>query len=209
MNERYTLLYDQNQVRQAIGRIASEITAKHQENDPLFVCLLRGGAPFATRLATEMTRQAPDFHPEVDYMTTVRFGGRDALDEVPLIKTDLSPETEVENRDVVILDVVLDAGVTAEFTRQHLLDMGARYVELAVLVDKEMDRVARIEADYTGFRTPNQWLAGMGMKDLVHTGSPDALKSRTEGFRWRDSIWTITPDGTHDRAPLVTPLVNA
>ena len=100
---------------------------------------------------TEITRQAPDFHPELDCMMTSRYpSGTNPAGETKIVM-DISPTTEVKNRTVIILDDVLDMGETAKTVRDHMLDLGARYVALAVLVEVEKDiavRTADVEADY-------------------------------------------------------------
>ncbi|MDN5819404.1 MAG: hypothetical protein L0H36_02665 [bacterium] len=195
MIEKYKLLYDHEQVQQRIGQLASEITAHYDGGDerPLFVSLLRGAVPFTSHLMTEIARQAPDFHPEVDYMTTSRYSDRAIAKEKAEIVMGLSPDTEVENRPTVIIDDVLDMGETAETVRKYLYDLGALSVKLAVLVNKDVpNRSSSVEADFVGFdNAPNQWLVGMGMDDSAH---------KKEARRWDSQIWTIEPgQDTHDR----------
>ena len=186
MKERYQLLHDSEEIQQHIGQMASEITAQYDGEHPLFVALLRGGAPFASRLMIEIARQAPDFHPELDYMMTSRYpSGTNPAGETQIVM-DILPTTEVKNRTVIILDDVLDMGETAKTVRDHMLDLGARYVALAVLVEKDIAvRTADVEADYVGFRGETGWLVGYGMNDSAIA---------TEAYRWADGIWRIAPE---------------
>jgi len=195
MKERYELLYSRKDINQSIGRLASEITAnyngdnsKYGEN-PLFITLMRGALQFSGKLMEEIARQAPDFHPEVDYMMTSRQPEFVTPHDQTKIIMDIAPDTEVKNRNVIIVDNVLDMGETAAAVRQHVLDMGARYVELAVLVEKEgVDRSANITADYVGFSdAPNKFLVGMGMKDISDI---------KEAHRWADHISIVNPTET-------------
>lgn len=200
MKERYHQLYTSTQITQRIGQLASEITANYNGDDPsrgknpLFVSLLRGAAPFTSRLMFEIARQAPDFHPEVDYMMTSRYADSIVPNDETKIIMDLAPDTEVKNRNVVIVDDVLDMGETATTVRQHVLDMGARYVELAVLVEKEVPRETTIQADYRGFYAPNKWLVGMGMDD--------GLVAK-ESYRWADGIWVVGHEDEIDQHALL------
>ena len=186
MKERYQLLHDSKEIKQHIVRMASEITTQYDGEHPLFVALLRGGAPFASRLMTEIARQAPDFHPELDYMMTSRYpSGTNPAGETQIVM-DILPTTEVKNRTVIILDDVLDMGETAKTVRDHMLDLGARYVALAVLVEKDIAvRTANVEADYVGFRGETGWLVGYGMNDSAIA---------PEAYRWADGIWRIAPE---------------
>ena len=186
MKERYQLLHDSKEIQRHIGRMAREITVQYDGELLLCVALLRGGAPFASRLMTEIARQAPDFHPELDYMMTSRYpSGTNPAGETQIVM-DILPTTEVKNRTVIILDDVLDMGETAKTVRDHMLDLGARYVALAVLVEKDIAvRTANIEADYVGFRGENGWLVGYGMNDSAIA---------PEAYRWADGIWRIAPE---------------
>ncbi len=172
MNERYRTLYTEAHITHEIARIAQEIIATHHESAPLFVALLRGAAPFASKLLFEIAKQAPGMHPELDYMM-VRTYGSGKTAGTPEIITDITPGTEVKDRTVIILDDVLDKGVTAQFVRNHFLDRGAQNVQLAVLVQKDTERYHPITADYYGFTARDEWLVGMGMDDadLTHEGN--------------------------------------
>ena len=180
MTERYSLVASSNEVDAHITRLATELLAAHPTT-PLFVALLKGAAPFASKLMFELARHAPDFHPEIDYMMVATYGTEQRASE-PRIITDLDPRTAVENRTVVILDDVLDKGITADFVRTHLQYKGATKIELCVLVDKQTERLKDIQADYTGLQASDEWLVGLGMDDadLTH-----------EGHRWLNEIRQI------------------
>lgn len=192
MNERYQLLHDSKAIQQRIGQLASEITAKYDEENPLFVALLRGAAPFATKLMAEIARQAPAFHPELDYMMTSRYPtNENPIGEAEIVM-DIAPATEVKNRTVIVIDDVLDMGDTYRKVRDHILDMGARYVALAVLVEKDVARLNNTQADFVGFRGETGWLVGSGMNDT---------RIAPEAHRWTDGIWRVTPNDRPDAPP--------
>jgi hypoxanthine phosphoribosyltransferase len=181
MNSRYTQIATVVEINQAVSRIASEIISTYSDTSPLFVALLRGANPFAAKLLFEIVRQKQDFHPEIDYMMIRTYGDAQHAGQ-PQIVTDLAPTTSVDGRDVIVIDDVLDKGITADFVFSHLNSRGAGNVKLAVLCDKQVVREKHIEADYTGFSFADNWLVGMGMDDAQHT---------TEGYRWLDEIWEI------------------
>lgn len=180
VNERYALLASQNDVDQHIRRLAGEIV-KQEMTSPLFVGLLRGAAPFCSKLMLEIVRQSQDFHPELDYMMVSTYGGKRHASE-PRIVTDLAPSTVVNGRTVIVIDDVLDKGITADFVKNHLLSRGAVNVKLAVLCDKQTVRERDVTADYIGFTFTDNWLVGMGMDDA---------SAATEGYRWLNEIWEI------------------
>lgn len=176
-------LFTEQQINQAIDKIALRISEDYTEERPLFVALLRGAAPFACKLMFAIQRHNPKFHPELDYMMVSTYGGGQIAGE-PRIVTDLGPETIVNGRNVVILDDVLDKGITANFVKSHLVARGAKNVKLAVLVNKKTEKEHPIDADYCGAELEDVWLVGMGMDDA------DAAK---EYGRWQEFIEAKIP----------------
>jgi hypoxanthine phosphoribosyltransferase len=111
-------------------------------------------------------------------MMVSTYGGGQIAGE-PRIVTDLGPETLVHGRTVVILDDVLDKGITANFVKAHLETRGAKEVKLAVLVNKKTEKEFSLEVDYCGVVLDDFWLVGMGMDDA------DTAK---EYGRWQEFI---------------------
>lgn len=172
------ILASPDQIDVAVTEMAKSIVQEFGGSRPLFVALLRGAAPFASKLLFAIAKHAPDLHPELDYMTVSTYGaGRQAGS--PHIAMDLAPDTEVKGRTLIILDDVLDKGVTSSFVSRYLLDKGAREVKLAVLVEKDINRSSPKHADYACFHAGEEWLVGMGMDD--------ASVAR-DGYRWLDEI---------------------
>lgn len=180
MNDRYSQLASAADVNNAIQQMAKQMLDEYEEL-PLFVALLRGAAPFASKLMFEIARQAPEKHPEIDYMMVSTYGNEQTAGQ-PHIVTDIAPTTDVSARKVLVLDDVLDKGITADFVFNHLKNRGASEVKLAVLADKDVTRTREISASYCGFHFGNKWLVGMGMDDA------DAAN---EGYRWLEEIWEV------------------
>ena len=182
--EKYRKLYDSTEINKRISTIATEIVLEYQNEKPLFVALLRGAAPFSSKLMFEIAKQAPDMHPELDYMMVSTYGdSRHAGD--PRIVTDLAPTTAVYGRNVIVIDDVLDLGRTANFVKTHLEHLGAMSMKLAVLARKGAERQYPIDADFVGFDTGDAWLVGMGM---------DNAEEVNEGYRWLEEIWEVRQD---------------
>jgi hypoxanthine phosphoribosyltransferase len=180
----YRKLYDAIEVNQRIGAIASEIVLEYRDKNPLFVALLRGAAPFSSKLMFEIAKQAPDMHPDIDYMMVSTYGKSHHAGD-PSIVTGLTPTTMVDGRDIVVIDDVLDLGRTADFVKTHLEHLGALSVKLAVLARKGVQREYPIDADFVGFDAGDAWLVGMGM---------DNAEEAHEAYRWLEEIWEIKRD---------------
>lgn len=166
------------EVTARIDALATEIVTRYKSQAPLFVSLLRGSAAFTAQLMFAIARCDPDFHPEVDYMTVSTYGsGRQG--SAPEIVMDLSPSTVVDGRVIVILDDILDKGLTSAFTRDHLLARGALRADLVVLAQKDTPRAHGETATLYGFLVPDAWIIGMGMDDA---------RVARDGYRWLDYL---------------------
>lgn len=204
MSERKRLLHSRVEVEKRITQLASEITARHSDNetgvwdDPLIVTVLPGAAQFGVLLAREIAHQgrgtgeatdenseAEGIHPNVTYMTTSRRTDSATPNAEMQILSDIVPEAMEKINGpggALIVDSIFDMGITAETLRRHLIAMGARSVELAVLVARDMPRSTTIKPDYVGFNVPDVWLFGMGLAD------------KHEEHRWLDGIYAVTPE---------------
>ena len=181
MSNQYNQLATAEQINERTKSIATQILEDFPDRTPLFVALLRGAAPFANQLMTEIVKQKQEYHPELDYMMVSTYGDGQHAGE-PHIVTDLAPSTLATDRDVVVIDDVLDKGITADFVTGHLKNRGAATVKVAVLCDKRTERERDVVADYIGFEFDDNWLVGMGMDDAG---------AANEGYRWLDEIWEI------------------
>jgi len=168
MSESEEFLYNkklaaEQEVKQRIDKLAGELIDQFQGQNPLFVCLLRGGVPFASQLMFAITEQDPHFHPEMDYMTVSRYGNSRTAGE-PRVAMDLASKTQVSDRPVIVLDDMIDKGATYVFTKKHLENKGAKQVYLAALVQRNIPR--EIDADFYCFDIDSEeWLTGMGLDD--------------------------------------------
>lgn len=171
----------EEQVTTKINELATQIVTDFSGRQPLFVALLRGAAPFASQLMFAIVREAPEFQPELDYMMVSTYGAGHKAGE-PRIVTDLAPDTTATGRPVIIIDDVLDKGITAYFVSEHLRARGATDIYLAVLANKHTEKAHDIPADYCGFEVDDMWLVGMGMDDAG---------SGKEHNRWLGSIEAI------------------
>jgi hypoxanthine phosphoribosyltransferase len=182
---RHETLASEQEVDTRIRDMAALAIERYSKQDTLFVCFLKGGAPFAAKLMFNIAQLSAEvgepYHPDLDYMTISTYGtGREAKE--PRIVMDLAPDTRVQGRTVVMLDDVLDTGTTMDFAEDYLLNVhGAKTVESAVLVEKENERaVYQHGANIVGFTSPEKlWLTGMGMDDA---------KDGHEHNRWSGKI---------------------
>ncbi len=151
-------LYSQEAIAERVAAIAAEIAAGEPDN-LLVVVVLKGGFVFAADLVRELARL--DVRLEVEFISLSSYGkGLKSSGEVRVLRDIGCPVT---GRDVLIVDDVLDSGLTVKFARDLMQSRGARRVAVAAIVDKPEGRDTNIQADYVGFTCPDYFVVGYGM----------------------------------------------
>lgn len=144
-------LYPAAEVVAAIDRLAVRLTVALAEEDPILICVLHGGLPFTAALMQRM--QIPLM---LSYVHVGRYG--DATSGGELI-WHARPQTDLTGRHVVLVDDILDEGVTLAALETWCLEQGARAVTTAVLLEKgEGGR-----ASYAALSCPDRYVFGWGM----------------------------------------------
>jgi len=155
------VLYTAEQINQQNLRMASEIAADEYK-DLIVIAVLKGSFIFAADLIRAMHELK--IEPEVEFISLASYGSGTEAGEVRVLR---DIESEVKDRDVLLIDDILESGNTLKFARELMLERGARKVEVAVLLDKTMRRKADIFANYVGFECPDYFVVGYGM-DVGH-----------------------------------------
>jgi hypoxanthine phosphoribosyltransferase len=151
-------LYSQEAIAERVAAIAAEIAASKPDR-LLVIVVLKGGFVFAADLVRELARL--DVRLEVEFISLSSYGkGLKSSGEVR-IYSDIG--CEVAGRDVLIVDDVLDSGLTVKFARDLMVSRGARRVAVAAIVDKPQGRDTKIHTDYVGFTCPDYFVVGYGM----------------------------------------------
>lgn len=148
-------LYDAAAVDAAVHRLAGEVSAVLAGGNPLLLCPMSGGVVLAGHLLPLL-----DFPLEFDYVHATRYAG--ALNGGDLAWK-VIPSTSLAGRQVLIVDDVLDRGITLAALVDFCRRQGAAGVHTLVLVDKQCRREAAIEADFVGLTAPDRYLFGWGM----------------------------------------------
>lgn len=143
------------QAERALDNIATAITIRHQNNNPLIVCVMNGGLIVAGCLLSRL-----DFPLEQDYMHATRYRGETQGGDLKWV---VEPQHSLENRHVLIVDDILDEGYTLAAIVKHCRKHGATSVETAVLVEKNHNRKQGLQADYVGLKLEDRYLFGYGM----------------------------------------------
>ena len=151
------VLFSEEKIQEQIEKMAKEI-AKNPKNDLLVVAVLKGSFIFAADLVRALYRAG--LAPEVEFITLSSYGTGTEGKAVKIIK---DIDSNVEGRDVLLIDEILESGNTLRFARDLMYERGAKDVGLAVLLDKESKRKGELVADHVGFICPDYFVVGYGM----------------------------------------------
>lgn len=156
MPSQMEILISREQIAEAVARIGQEITRDFAGEDVILVGVLKGACLFLSDLARQIELDAT-----FDFIAVRSYGDRkESAGEVQLIKDVTTP---LEGKNVVVVEDILDTGLTFTFLRKLLLARKPRTLKLAALLDKPSRRVLPIEADYVGFKIPDKFVVGYGL----------------------------------------------
>ncbi|WP_371180845.1 hypoxanthine-guanine phosphoribosyltransferase [Xanthomonas sacchari] len=153
------LLVDRPRIDQAIAQMADAIAADYRGETPVYLTIMHGALPFAGQLALELGSRGQDL--QLDYLHATRYRGETVGGELVWKHR---PATALYGRRVLLLDDILDEGLTLKAVREWCLEQGATDVRIAALTVKRHDRcVAGVSADYIGVEVPDRYVFGFGM----------------------------------------------
>jgi len=149
------LVCDEAEVRDAIARLAMDITARLKDRYPLVLAVMGGSIFFAGNLLPRLR-----FPLEFDYVQASRYGK--ATTGGKIVWT-VEPGENVRGRTVLVLDDILDGGETLLAIRERVNALGAEAFFSAVLTEKDLGRAKPVTPDFVGLKLPNRYVFGCGM----------------------------------------------
>ena len=158
-------LYSAEDVSQALDEMARQMTEVMHRDNPLMLCVVSGGIIPMGHLMTRL-----HFPLQMDYIHATRYRGETSGGTLQWLT---KPHFPLKDRVVVIVDDILDAGITLDEIVKYCRAEGASKVYSAVLVEKERPRPVAIKADFVGLVTPDRYLFGYGMdyKDYLRNAN--------------------------------------
>ncbi len=143
------------QVNLAVSRVARAITAELAGANPLVLVVMRGAVVFAGQLLPQLK-----FPLEVDSIDATRYGNTTQGGEIHFRTM---PVSDIAGRTVLVVDDILDEGITLQAIRDKLLVMNAHKVLIAVFADKQTSKPKPLAADFIGVTLPDRYVFGFGM----------------------------------------------
>ncbi|WP_338553848.1 hypoxanthine phosphoribosyltransferase [Paenibacillus sp. KS-LC4] len=156
LNDIQEVLYDAQQIQAKVREMGKKLSQDFEGRDPLVICILKGAIIFMSDLIKEMTIPL-----EIDFMAVSSYGQSTKSSGVVKIIKDL--DVSVEGRDVLIVEDIIDSGLTLSYLIDVLERRNSKSVTVATLFDKPARRTVDLEADYTGFTLPDEFVVGYGL----------------------------------------------
>ena len=155
------VLYDRSEIQTRVEELGEEISKDYRDKDLLVVSLLRGSFVFAADLVREINVPL-----EIDFMTTGSYGhGKVSSGEVEIIH---ELHTDIRDKDVLIVDDIIDSGRTLEVVKNLLLEKKPKSIKICTMLDKPSRRTVNISADYVGFSIDDLFIVGYGLNYENH-----------------------------------------
>lgn len=149
-------IFSKEEVDAAIDKMAEDINAELSESNPIVLCTVIGGI-----IPTGLLLPRLNFPLELDYIHATRYRGETSGGHLHWLK---QPEISLKDRTVLIVDDILDEGLTLEAIIDYCHAEGATEILTAVLIEKDLAQRSGVKAaSFTGLLAPDEYLVGCGM----------------------------------------------
>lgn len=154
--DRLSPLHAPEEIGAAVRRIAARLDADFRDEKPILVGVLKGAFVFLADLVRAMTVPA-----EIDFVRAASYGkGTETSGKVVLL---MDMDIPVAGRSVVLIDDIVDSGLTLDFLRRMIEARSPRDVRICALLDKPSRRQVPVPIDYLGFTVPDRFVVGYGI----------------------------------------------
>ena len=154
--ENLTAFITRDQISQKVDELAALIREDYRGKNPLLVGALKGSFIFMSDLV-----RALDIPLEVDFVSVSSYGtGKESSGRIELRQ---NLKTPVENRDILLVEDIIDTGLTSSFLLEKLRLRNPTSLRICSLLDKPSRRQAVVQIDYKGFTVPDKFIVGYGL----------------------------------------------
>lgn len=150
------ILLTEEKLKKRIKEIGKDISRDYQGSDLVLIGVLKGSVIFMADLMKEI-----DIPCRMDFMAVSSYGDATQSSGVVRILKDL--DYQIENKDVLIIEDIVDTGVTLKYLKEYLNSRKPKSLEICSLLNKIERRKVEIEAKYIGFEVPDLFLVGYGL----------------------------------------------
>ncbi len=150
------ILVQPDDLQRRVSELGADITRDYDGQDLLLICVLKGAVFFLSDLMRRI-----DLPCEVDFMAVASYGDATESSGVVRILKDL--DAPIEGRHVLIVEDIVDSGLTLEYLLRNLHGRGPASLEVCALLTKPSRRKTQVQAKYVGFEIPNRFVIGYGL----------------------------------------------
>lgn len=162
-----SILVTREEIKEAVKKLGEQITHDYQGRDLMVIGILKGAIVFYSDLIREI-----DLPLRTDFMAVSSYGSATKSSGVVQLRKDL--DRPVEGMDVLIVEDIVDSGMTLSYLKRVFEDRGAASVRIATLLDKPARRRVDLKADYFCFTIPDEFVVGYGLDyDEKYRNLPD------------------------------------
>lgn len=155
-NDIKEILITAEQIKEKVEQLGVQLSKEYAGRNPLVICVLKGAFIFMSDLVKEITVPM-----ELDFMAVSSYGASTrSSGEVKIIK-DL--DTSVEGREILIVEDIIDSGLTLSYLIDVLERRKVKSVKIVTLFDKPARRTVDLQADWSGFLIPDEFIVGYGL----------------------------------------------
>ena len=149
-------LFTREEIQRKIQELGARISSDYAEKDLLVVGVLKGALFFMSDLVRSLRISV-----RMDFIHCTSSSSKGKGGHPVQILADM--KEDINGKDVLLVEDIMDSGVTIDFLKKMLLERGPASLKVCVLLDKPERRKVPIEADYAGFRIPNKYVVGYGL----------------------------------------------
>ncbi len=150
------VLISEEEIQAKIRELAAQLSEEYKDSYPLAIGVLKGAMLFMGDLLKRM-----NCYLEMDFMDVSSYGNStESSGEVKILK-DL--DTSVEGRDILIIEDIIDSGLTLSYLVDLFHYRKAKSIKIVTFLDKPTGRKSKIKADYVGFNVPDEFVVGYGL----------------------------------------------
>lgn len=150
------ILLSEEEINEKVKELGQVLSAEYKDKNPLVICVLKGAAPFMSDLVKRMPIPL-----EMDFMAVSSYGTSTKSSGVVKIIKDL--DAPVEGRHVLIVEDIIDTGLTLSYLVDLLKQRNAKSVRVVTLLDKPERRISGLNPDFCGFTIPDAFVVGYGL----------------------------------------------
>ncbi|MCB2228399.1 MAG: hypoxanthine phosphoribosyltransferase [Desulfarculaceae bacterium] len=150
------LVFSPDVIQRRVQAIAAQVAEDYADTEPVVVGVLKGCFIFMSDLVRRL-----DLPLEIDFVRLSSYGSSDTSSG--RVEMTTPPGISLEGRPVLVVEDIVDTGLTLSWLKEYLMSLGPSSVRFCVLVDKAERREVEFDADYVGFHVPGGFLVGYGL----------------------------------------------